>query len=202
MMSLFLHSPNIVNCHWTEHHSTAISHARSGNKSSGSTFYNNTCLLTMEPPRKKAKPSGRFLPEWKSQFNRVIVATKSKNDQYAHCTMCRRDIKVTASGVYDVNQHIISPLHKQNMEETQTQPTLSSFVKPQKSSTVLKSEVMFSNFIVQPAHRRRWSPVRFITEALPRQWSSKENLLQKNKGNPDNEEKSGTGSYWKSDRTL
>ena len=111
----------------------------------------------MEPPRKKAKlvpkscvtVTGRFLLEWISKYNGVIVESRSKNDEYAHCAVCRKDIKVLASGAYDVNQHIETPTHKRNVKGSKMEPTLSSFVKPQKSSTVLKAEVMMSNFIVQ-----------------------------------------------------
>ena len=104
----------------------------------------------MESPKKKAKYSGRFQDEWIIKFNGVIV--KGKDENYAHCKICKREVKVAASGVYDVKEHIKSNMHQRNAREFEKQPTINCFTAPKASSApthVLRAEVLMTNFIVQ-----------------------------------------------------
>lgn len=118
----------------------------------------------MPPPQKRTKYSGRFLLEWKELFDGVIVP--AKNEQYARCDVCNRDIKVAASGVYDVKEHLKSSLHKKNAEERKGQQRLTSFVKPQTSTSATRSEVMVCNFIAQ--HNLPLSVADHMCELLPK----------------------------------
>ncbi|XP_078739236.1 uncharacterized protein LOC144952624 [Lampetra fluviatilis] len=68
----------------------------------------------MEPPPKRPKTyHSKFLPQWTTQFD-CIVASRM-GEQFAFCTVCRRDIKVAASGVYDLTVHFRTKLHSDNV---------------------------------------------------------------------------------------
>ncbi len=119
----------------------------------------------MEPAKKRTKYSGKFLKEWIEQFKGVIVP--AKDEQYAHCTVCNRDVKVAASGVYDIKEHFKTNLHKKNLRESENQPRMTFFTKPQPSTptNVLRSEVLLTNFIAQ--HNLTLSLADHLCDLLP-----------------------------------
>ena len=43
----------------------------------------------------------------------MIVSSKS-GPEYARCSICSRDIKVAASGVFDVRMHLGTSMHQSN----------------------------------------------------------------------------------------
>ena len=53
----------------------------------------------MGPPAKRRKCTGTFQKEWVAMFGVMIVQSKA-GEQYARCSVCSRDVKVAASGLY------------------------------------------------------------------------------------------------------
>ena len=89
----------------------------------------------MEPVAKKQKYAGSYQPSWNNMFKGTIRESKL-GSQHAWCTVCCRDIKVAASGVYDVREHIKSKLHERQLHCGQ----VTNFVK---------AEVLFANFMAE-----------------------------------------------------
>ena len=75
--------------------------------------------MSMPPPKKRPKISGKFQEQWIHLFKGVIVASKS-GPEYARCTICCRDIKVAASGVFDVRMHLGTSMHQSNEKKAKT----------------------------------------------------------------------------------
>ena len=74
----------------------------------------------MEPAKKWTKYN--WLDEWTAKFNGAVVRGKDAN--YGHCVICKRDIKVAASGIYDLKEHFKSNLHIKNVRESEKQRTM------------------------------------------------------------------------------
>ena len=53
----------------------------------------------MESARKKRKYEGSYQTSWKATFGGIITESKLGSN-YAWCTVCCRDVKVAASGVF------------------------------------------------------------------------------------------------------
>ena len=65
----------------------------------------------MAPPANRQKCTGKFQNEWLEKFGGMIVPNEA-DEQYARCSLCSRGVKVAFSGLYDVNEHIKSNMHK------------------------------------------------------------------------------------------
>ena len=99
---------------------------------------------------KRAKVCGKFLQQWITQFRGVIVAS-ANGCEFVRCTVCSRDVKVAASGVFDVRAHIATALHKGNEAKAKTFTPITQFfgTKPETSSAVTKAEVLFAQFVAE-----------------------------------------------------
>ena len=107
----------------------------------------------MAPPAKRRKGTGKFQNEWLEKFGGMIVPSKT-SEQYARCSLCSRDVKVAASGLYDVNEYIKSNLHKANLIKHEEVATVIAFFKPQTNCSdaaneVTRAEVMFAYFVAE-----------------------------------------------------
>ena len=107
----------------------------------------------MAPPAKKRKCSGKLSKDWIRLFGGCIVESKL-GEQYARCILCSRDVKVSASGVYDVKEHIRSKVHQTNEELRDKHATVKAFFKPSTSavtasSNATKAEILFSYFVAE-----------------------------------------------------
>ena len=101
----------------------------------------------MEPAAKKRKYAGSYQPSWNELFKGTIRESKL-GSQHAWCTVCCRDIKVAASGVYDVREHIKSKLHERQLHCGQ----VTNFFKPRpadSADSTTKAEVLFANFVAE-----------------------------------------------------
>ena len=106
--------------------------------------------MSTPPPKKRPKISGKFQEQWINLFKGVIVASKI-GPEYARCTICSRDIKVAASGVFDVRMHLGTSMHQSNETKSKTYKPMTSFfgAKPHTSAAVTKAEVSFCNFVAE-----------------------------------------------------
>ena len=105
----------------------------------------------MAPPAKRRKCRGNFQKEWEAKFGGMIVKSKA-GEQYARCSVCSRDVKVAASGLYDITEHTKSNLHAANLKRHEEGATVNTFFKPQPNggdfaNEVSRAEVMFSYFV-------------------------------------------------------
>ena len=101
----------------------------------------------MEPAAKKRKYAGSYQPSWNELFKGTIRESKL-GSQHAWCTVCCRDIKIAASGVYDVREHIKSKLHERQLHCGQ----VTNFFKPRpadSADSTTKAEVLFANFVAE-----------------------------------------------------
>lgn len=92
-----------------------------------------------------------------------------KTEEYAHCTICKCQVKVLASGVHDVKEHLKSNLHQRNARESQKQPSMMQFTKANTTSApkdILSAELHLTNFIVQ--HNLPLSVSDHLCELLPK----------------------------------
>ena len=102
----------------------------------------------MAPPAKRRKCTGKFQKEWVAMFGVMIVQSKA-GEQYARCSVCSRVVKVAASGLYDVTEHMKSNLHTANLKRHEEGATVKTFFKPWPNggdfaNEVTRAEVMFA----------------------------------------------------------
>ena len=109
----------------------------------------------MAPPAKRRKCTGKFQNEWVAMFGGMIVQSKT-GEKYARCsvcTVCSRDVKVAASGLYDVTEHMESNLHTANLKRCSAyvfpalNPFRLTFLRMRESDTTLVAmrDVYFSH---------------------------------------------------------
>ena len=71
--------------------------------------------------------------------------------QYARCSLCSYDVKVATSSLYDVNEHIMSNMHKANLKKHEEGATMRVFFKPQvncsdAANKVTRTEVIIDSY--------------------------------------------------------
>ena len=77
----------------------------------------------------KQKFNGRYLPKWTEEFKGLIV--RAEDEQYAHCTVCGKDVKVAMSGVYDIKEHFKAKIHIRKSQERKRQLSMTSITRSQ-----------------------------------------------------------------------
>ena len=70
---------------------------------------NHNIVYNAAACEEKQKCNGRYLPEWTEEFEGLIVL--AEDEQYAHCTVYGKDVKVAMSGVYDTKEHFKAKIH-------------------------------------------------------------------------------------------
>ncbi|KAI0231366.1 hypothetical protein LSAT2_018269 [Lamellibrachia satsuma] len=105
----------------------------------------------MAPAAKRRKCTRKFQNEWLEKFGGMIVPSKS-GEQYVRCSLCSRDVKVAASDLYDVNEHIKSNLHKVNLKNHDEGATVRAFFKlhancSDATNEETRAQVIFTYFI-------------------------------------------------------
>ena len=108
----------------------------------------------MEPAATKRKiGTGRHLKEWETLKGQYEGLKKSsqKGQDYSYCVPCKKDIKVTASGFYDLESHFKAKKHAENLAISKTfKPVNMHFVPKKESSTATaEAEVKFCHFIAE-----------------------------------------------------
>lgn len=82
-----------------------------------------------DKPRKQKEACQVFLPKYHEKYPVLVTSRKSKF--HAHCVLCKSDVSVKASGIYDCKRHIESASHKSfeaNATPTSKQQKLDCFV--------------------------------------------------------------------------
>ena len=108
----------------------------------------------MEPAAKKRKiGTGRYLREWetlKRQYEGSIESSK-KGQDYSFCVSCKKDIKVTASGFYDLESHFKTKKHVENLAISKTFKPVNMHFAPKKESNTAttEAEAKFCHYIAE-----------------------------------------------------
>jgi len=113
----------------------------------------------------------------------VILINSSRfawvlNIEYAYCPAFARDVKVAASGIYDVNIHLASALHKTSKTKTKTHniPMTSFFaVKPHSSFATIMIGTPLSQFLVK--HNLSSSVADYFTDFVKMKFPDSEHVL-------------------------
>jgi hypothetical protein len=83
----------------------------------------------------------------------------------AHCKLCNTNFSVAAGALYDVKRHAKRSAHVTAVEASSKTKSITIFVD-KKSSSVILSETLFSNFVAE--HNLPFSLADHFTKSLPR----------------------------------
>ena len=114
-------------------------------------FVSNEMDVRPPPAKKRKQYAGVYQADWGRMFEGMIAPSKF-GEHYAWCVPCSRDIKVSASGVYDVREHLKSKLHVRMVDSGRQQKPMTMFFKLARIDTpdsVITAEVMFSYFAAE-----------------------------------------------------
>ena len=108
----------------------------------------------MKDAAKKRKiGTGRHLKEWETlrgQYEGLIKSSK-KGQDYLYGVPCKKDIKVTASGFYDLESHFRTKKHAEYLAISKTFKPVNMHFSPKKDSNTATTvaEVKFCHFIAE-----------------------------------------------------
>ena len=110
-------------------------------------------FFKMASPAKRRKCTGKLQKESVAKFGGTITPGKA-GEQYARGSVCSRDVKVAASGLYDVTEHQKSNLLSANVKHHEKGATVDGFFKPQpnggdSANEVTSAEVLFAYFVAE-----------------------------------------------------
>ena len=103
-----------------------------------------------KPLSKQGKYKIKFNNVWKLEFR--WVQNSPKGSEFAHCSACKQDIKITHGGRNDLKRHSDTPSHKQKLGSISNTPTVSSLLGGSTTSLEYKvafTETVFPNLIVE-----------------------------------------------------
>jgi hypothetical protein len=84
----------------------------------------------------------------------------------AHCKLCNTNFSVAAGALYDVKRHAKRSTHVTAVEASSKTKSITNFVDDKKSSSVILSETLFSNFVAEP--NLPFSLADHFTKLLPK----------------------------------
>ena len=131
-------------------------------------FVSNEMDVRPPPAKKRKQYAGVYHANWGRMFEGMIAPSKL-GEHYAWCVPCSRDIKVSASGMYDVREHLKSKLHVRMVDSSRQQKPMTMFFKRARIDTldsVIAAEVMFSYFVAE--HNLPAAIADHFTDLAPR----------------------------------
>jgi hypothetical protein len=87
-------------------------------------------------------------------------------EDMAHCKLCNTNFSVAAGALYDVKRHAKRSTHVTAVEASSKNKSITNFVDDKKSSSVILSETLFSNFVAE--HKFPFSLADHFTKLLPK----------------------------------
>ena len=118
--------------------------------------------------KRRKQYASTYQTDWERLFSGVIAPSK-QGDQYAWCVPCTRDIKICASGVYDVREHLKTKLHGRNVKSSSQHAPMTTFFRRQSvdvPESVTTAEVLFSFFVAE--HNLPANVTDHFTDLVPR----------------------------------
>ena len=137
-------------------------------------FVSNEMDVRLPPAKKRKQYAGVYQADWGRMFEGKITPSKL-GEHYAWCVPCSRDIKVSASGVYDVRVHLKSKLHVRMVDSSRQQKPITTFFKRAGIDTpdsVITAEVIFSYFVAE--HNLPAVIADYFTDLAPRLYPDSE----------------------------
>jgi hypothetical protein len=110
--------------------------------------------MMAEPPPKKKKTigHGRHQKGWenlKGEYEGWIKESKN-GAEFSYCIPCQKDIKVSASGFYDLTTHFGTKKHKENVLRFKSFKPINQHFTPGKAQNCPTSaEVIFAHFLAE-----------------------------------------------------
>ena len=96
--------------------------------------------------KRKLEHNQRFRQEYTDLFPFV---TQSARDGYAFCTVCSSDVSIMHGGKGDIAKHSETPKHRNLLKLSKTNQKITSAFKVASDTSVIKSEVTFTKFLIQ-----------------------------------------------------
>ena len=113
-------------------------------------------------PSKCKKYVCKYEQFWEKRV--YVVKKNDTGENMAHCKLCNTNFSVAA--LYDVKRHAKSFTHVTAVEASSNTKSITNFVDDKKSSSVILSETLFSNFVAE--HNLPFSLADHFTKLLPK----------------------------------
>ena len=114
-------------------------------------------------PSKRKKYVCKYQQFWEKEF--TWLKKSNTGEDMAHCKLCNINFSVAAGALYDVKRHAKRSAHVTAVEASSKTKSITIFVD-KKSSSVILSETLFSNFVAE--HNLPFSLADHFTKSLPR----------------------------------
>ena len=115
-------------------------------------------------PSKRKKYVCKYQQFWEKEF--TWLKKSDTGEDMAHCKLCNTNFSVAASALYDVKRHAKRSTHVTAVEASSKTKIITNFVDDKKSSSVVLSETLFSNFVAE--HILPFSLADHFTKLLPK----------------------------------
>ncbi|XP_077440712.1 protein FAM200B-like isoform X1 [Vanacampus margaritifer] len=110
-----------------------------------------------EPPSKKRRTqgSGRHQKEWELLQGEYAgwIKASLRGTQFSFCVPCNKDVKVAASGFYDLKSHFKTAGHVENVKKNNSHVPLTkhfvSTANPAASHKTTNAEILFCHFLAE-----------------------------------------------------
>ncbi len=99
--------------------------------------------------KKYAKADQKFKAEYSKTY--PIIAKSKLGDLYGFCSVCQTDFSIRHGGLYDVKKHVASKKHESLSKTLESTKKVSSFFCPQQDQSVIRAEVLFTEFLIEHA---------------------------------------------------
>jgi hypothetical protein len=119
-------------------------------------------------PSKSKKYVCKYQHFWEKEFTLLKKSDTGVGEDMAalaHCKLCNTNFSVAAGALYDVKRHAKRSTHVTAVEASSKTKSITNFVD-KKSSSVILSETLFSNFVVE--HNLPFSLADHFTKSLPK----------------------------------
>jgi hypothetical protein len=120
------------------------------------------CTSTLS---KRKKYVCKYQHFWEKEFTWLKKSDTGVGEDMAHCKLCNTNFSVAAGALYDVKRHAKRSTHVTAVEASSKTKSITNFVD-KKSSSVILSETLFSNFVVE--HNLPFSLADHFTKSLPK----------------------------------
>jgi hypothetical protein len=119
-------------------------------------------------PSKSKKYVCKYQHFWEKEFTLLKKSDTGVGEDMAalaHCKLCNTNFSVAAGALYDVKRHAKRSTHVTAVEPLSKTKSITNFVD-KKSSSVILSETLFSNFVAE--HNLPFSLADHFTKSLPK----------------------------------
>lgn len=117
-------------------------------------------------PSKRKKYVCKYQHFWEKEFTWLKKSDTGVGEDMAHCKLCNTNFSVAAGALYDVKRHAKRSTHVTAVEASSKTKSITNFVDDKKSSSVILSETLFSNFVAE--HNLPFSLADHFTKSLPK----------------------------------